>query len=177
MDAQACAKTNGGNPAPALCYLGQVVLQSSLHEHNTDLSVTNLQPLKKKVIEQNVSWIFHSEQCCLVRAAKKATFGIRKEKKSFFGEGGEKEMHINRKPHSSCEPGGGGRAHGNVYTQTYYFLIVYEYTVKIVRQSHLHFANSLSLRADFKLPKMIKHMEGAKKPPFILKRATLTAAE
>lgn len=35
------------NPAPARFYLGQVVPQSSPHEHNTDLSVTNLQPQRE----------------------------------------------------------------------------------------------------------------------------------
>lgn len=35
------------NPAPSRFYLGQVVPQSSPHEHNTDLSVTNLQPQRE----------------------------------------------------------------------------------------------------------------------------------
>lgn len=122
-------KTNGGNPAPALCYLGQVVLQSSLHEHNTDLSVTNLQPLKeshwtKRVLDFS-QWAVSSGQ-----GSQKYNFWHKKRKKILLG--GKKEKHINRKPHSSCEPGSEGRAHEGlkllcylrvwkyVYAQTYY---------------------------------------------------------
>lgn len=35
------------NPAPVRFYLGQVVAHSSPHDHNTDLSVTNLQPQRE----------------------------------------------------------------------------------------------------------------------------------
>lgn len=37
----------GGYPALMLCYLEQVVVQSSWHEHNTVVSVISLQPQKE----------------------------------------------------------------------------------------------------------------------------------
>lgn len=35
------------NSAPVCFYLGKVVPQGSLHDHNTDVSVTNLQPQRE----------------------------------------------------------------------------------------------------------------------------------
>lgn len=67
-------RTNEGNPAPALCYLGQVVLQSSLHEHNTDLSVTNLQPQKES----------HWTKCVLDSSQWAVFCGQRSQKCNFW---------------------------------------------------------------------------------------------
>lgn len=47
LDSAKTLKQAEENPAPARFYLGQVVPQSSPHEHNTDLSVTNLQPQRE----------------------------------------------------------------------------------------------------------------------------------
>lgn len=83
-------RTNEGNPAPALCYLGQVVLQSSLHEHNTDLSVTNLQPQKES----------HWTKCVLDSSQWAVFCGQRRQKCNFWQKTSvlllrEKAMHIN----------------------------------------------------------------------------------
>lgn len=86
-------KTKGGNPAPALCYLGQVVLQSSLHEHNTDLSVTNVQPLKKKKVKKNwTKRVLDFSQWAVLsgQGSQKCNFWHKKRKKILF-LGGKKE--------------------------------------------------------------------------------------
>lgn len=101
MAAQLSAKTLEEveeNPAPAGFYLGQVVPQSSTHEHNTDLSVTNLQPQRESHRTKNVPWIFRTELCSVVRGAKNLRFGLQREKreKNIKFILGEKTTHIQR---------------------------------------------------------------------------------